>query len=284
MLDTAKKIVPRKIRKQPNVQAIYRYTKRSYNRMKAIKKSRYDNIYHCCTQKTGSQWFRNVFEDEIFFKYTGLEAIAYFKLGLRYANLSNRFPKHTLLVHLYIDYPTFDAILKPENYKAFFILRDPRDAVVSWYYSAKFSHILTDPIPQMRHDLLQLGFKDGMKYVIDRLEEFGSFAAQRSWVQAKHSKNIAILRYEDFADDNKKFLKRLIQFLDIEIPEAEIDVLYKKYAFKNMANGRKHGEEDKFSHYRKGVAGDWQNYFDKEIMAHFRSVTNDTLEVLGYQE
>jgi hypothetical protein len=251
--------------------------------LKAVQKSRYDNIYHCCTQKTGSQWFRGVFEDEIFFKYTGLEAIPYFKLGLRYANLTNRFPKHTFPVHLYIDYPTFDAILKPEKYKAFFILRDPRDAVVSWYYSAKFSHILTDPIPQMRHDLQKLSYKDGLKYVIDKLDEFGSFAAQRSWVQAKKSKNIAIFRYEDFADDNENFLKQLLQFLEIEIPEAELFVLYSKYAFKNMANGRKRGEEDKFSHYRKGVSGDWQNHFDKEIMDYFKTVTHDTLEVLGYQ-
>lgn len=27
----------------------------------------FDNIYHCCTQKTASQWFRALFNDEVFY-------------------------------------------------------------------------------------------------------------------------------------------------------------------------------------------------------------------------
>ena len=252
--------------------------------MKAIQKSPHDNIYHCCTQKTGSQWFRSIFEDEIFSRYTGLEALPYFHIGLRQASFSKPFPKHTMVTHLYIDYPTFLSIIKPENYKVFFVLRDPRDAVVSWYFSARYSHGPISVIPQMRKDLEQLNLKDGLKYIIDKLYEFGSFAAQKSWMEANNSKNLTIFKYEDFANDNYDFLKRLFQFLDIDMPKDEFDTLYNKYAFKNLAKGRKHGEEDQFSHYRKGIAGDWRNYFDQEIMTHFRSVTNDTIEVLGYKE
>jgi Sulfotransferase domain len=40
----------------------------------------------------------------------------------------------------------------------------------------------------------------------------------------------------------------------------------------------------KHHHYRKGVAGDWQNYFDSSLRRHFREVTGDLLDVLGYPD
>jgi hypothetical protein len=42
--------------------AYYKYVKKrpliNYDRLEVIQHSTYQNIYYCCTQRTGSQWFK----------------------------------------------------------------------------------------------------------------------------------------------------------------------------------------------------------------------------------
>jgi len=54
--------------------------------------------------------------------------------------------------------------------------------------------------------------------------------------------------------------------------------------FSKQASGRKQGEEDPRSHYRKGVAGDWINYFNQEHRRYFRENYTDLLIKLGYEK
>jgi lipopolysaccharide transport system ATP-binding protein len=54
-------------------------------------------------------------------------------------------------------------------------------------------------------------------------------------------------------------------------------------SFKNRA-GRKPGEEDVTSHYRKGVSGDWQNHFTDNIKAAFKEKFGQILIDTGYEK
>ena len=258
-----------------------------YSSTEILKHSPYDNIYYCCTQKTASQWFRSVFNDPIIYQYTGLVTRPYVQLGLRYASLSDALPLKTIGTHLYINYATYLNIPKSENYKTFFVLRDPRDAVISWYFSAKYSHVLISVIPELRRDLEQLNFTDGLKYIIDRLDEFGYFEAQRSWLSINpddpEQTNIAIFRYEDLVVSNHSLLRKLLSYLEIKIPEVELIALGDRYKFETMTRGRSQGSENINSHYRKGISGDWKNHFDRSTLDYFYQVTHDLVETLGYQ-
>jgi hypothetical protein len=124
---------------------------RVYRKLHVKQRSPFDNIYHCCTQKTASQWFRGIFADPVFADYTGLESVPFIDLGLRGTSIKTAFPVGSVVTHLYIDYPTYQAIPKPERFRVFFVMRDPRDAVVSWYFSARYSHALYD-----RHNFTRL--------------------------------------------------------------------------------------------------------------------------------
>lgn len=262
----------------------------AYRKQRRIARSRFDNIFHCCTQKTASQWFRNVFNDPIFTDHTGLGTIPYVALGLRYARLEGAFPTSSVVVHLYVDYPTYLAVPKPESYRTFFVLRDPRDIVVSWYFHARNMHgkprTATDwdgPMDEMRETLHRLGPQDGMRYMIDQVAAFGTFDAQRSWLEAGADPHVRLFRYEDLAADNRAFLKQLMDYLEVPMSESALDHLNANTTFQRLAGGRKQGEERKSEHYRKGVAGDWRNHFDDAIQRHFREVTGDLVEALGYE-
>ena len=128
-----------------------------------------------------------------------------------------------------------------------------------------------------------MGLHEGMKYIIDRLDEWGSFEVQRSWINAADDTDkIKIFRYEDLARDNFTFLRQLFDYLNIVMPENRFLSLYNRHKFEKHSGRRKQGDEDQYSHYRKGISGDWQNYFDRPTERHFRQRTGDLLEVLGY--
>jgi Sulfotransferase domain len=287
----------RNLSKKKALQPIYRmlrptinkYIKKrpwiDYDRIDVIQRSRYQNIYYCCTQRTGSQWFGRILCDPVFYKYTGLRVYHYGELGLKQAKIDGPLPEGTIGNHLYIGYPTYLSIPKPERYRTFFVLRDPRDIAVSWYFAARYSHGALDPIPRLRRDLKKLSLEDGLKYSIDSLEEFGLFWAQMSWMNVEQDRQrIRIFRYEDFAKDNRQFLEDLLGYIDVALPPDVFAALYQRHAFNQITGGREAGMEDQHHHYRKGIAGDWRNYFGPSLRAYFRKVTGDLLDVLGYPD
>jgi hypothetical protein len=264
-------------RQLPFLKPMFNYWKRNSVR----RYSRFDNIYYCCTQKTASQWIRKILENSLTYRYTGLGVSRYNALGLKEAAINQPFPLRTIVTTLYIDYPTYRSIPKPRSHEAFFVLRDPRDCVVSWYYSMKNTHP-TDSHPiisQTRSALQTLDKQAGMRYVIDQFENLGFFAAQRSWT----GKEVRLFRYEDLAEDSIAFVKALFHHLEIDMPERQIVRMCDTLSFRNRT-GRPQGLEDVHHHLRKGVAGDWVANFDATTLDHFYARTGDLVSDLGYQK
>lgn len=280
-----RKVAGRLVRSNPLTRDAFVLLKR-----RGVQRSPHVNLYHCCTQKTASQWFRRIFSSDLFFRSTGLLMVPYRGIddgaggvGLNRARITEAFPKHTMVTHLYVDHPTYAAIPKPGSHKSFFVMRDPRDIVVSWYFHALSpTTAQLGPIPDMRRRLVGESFDEGMRYVIDTVIGFGTVDAQMSWLRATPDPAVAIFRYEDLAADNRAFLARLFAHLDIGMPDGDFDRLVDRFAFHRLSGGRTAGEEDPQSHYRKGVPGDWRNYFDADLERYFRAAAGDALDILGY--
>jgi len=274
------------IKRRSKDNPLLRRLSRDRGQASVVDQSPFDNIYHCCTQKTASQWFKAVFKDPVFYRYTGLEMVPYVALGLRDAHFDTPFQTRSIATHLYVDYPTYASIPKPPRYRTFFILRDPRDALVSWYFSMKYSHPdRFDVVRALRQELTDLNIEDGIAHLIQRLDGFGFFAAQRSWVEGpvRNDPNVRIFRYEDLAADNLKFLAALLEYLQVRMPSSEIEDLWERHNFRRLSGGREQGQEDVNNHYRKGVAGDWHAYFTPSLETRLRDRTDDLITVLGYE-
>ena len=54
--------------------------------------------------------------------------------------------------------------------------------------------------------------------------------------------------------------------------------------FKSITKGRKRGQEDISTHERKGIAGDWRNYFAHAIKEKFKDLYGDLLMATGYEQ
>ncbi|MEL6930146.1 MAG: sulfotransferase domain-containing protein [Cyanobacteria bacterium J06600_6] len=246
-----------------------------------VESSPYDNIYHCCVQKTASQWFKSVFNDILFYKYTGLPEQPYNQVGLK-EDSYGIVPLRRVATPLYISYQDYLAIPKPSHYKTFFIMRDPRDIVVSFYFSTKYSHPLMNYIPRMRQELEEVDIKEGLKYVIHALEELSIFEALRSWANVNDEQH-QVFKYEDLANNNRAFLEQLLCYLDIKLPPEKFDIFVNRHTFESHSKGRLQGKQDINSHYRKGISGDWKNYFEEEVMEEFNTVAGDLVDILGYE-
>jgi hypothetical protein len=283
----------------------------TYKRLTNIHQSNLNNVYHCCTQRTASQWFANLFSDIRVFRYCALDRFStkkFFNLINHPKNIEinaspgyrsklfyfgdsnfgypdmNPLPNNTIGSPLYVSYPMYKNIPKPNEYKAFFIIRDPRDMVVSWYFSTQYSHRPTRSVEHYRNDLEKLSLQEGLIYSIDILTTEGQFWAQKSWMQSEDDRRVKIFKYEDFANDNYTFMRKLFQYLEFNIPGHELDRLNEAHSFNKLTKGRHQGVEDKSSHYRKGKSGDWKTYFDSSVSNYFSQKTGDLLDVLNYSD
>lgn len=250
------------------------------------------NVFHCCVHKTASQWVRHIVSDPRVIEYSGLQPFNHedqMPSGFDPRDLNQRmfdqpFPEHTFVTPLYIDFQGFASIPKTSSYKAFFVMRDPRDIVVSWYFSNKFSHVAYDSNLGERHVLATVSLQEGLIHSIQRLKENGLFESLRSWFDAaKHDDNVWVTKFEELTSpENYDVFDTLFQHCQIDVPEAVLRQVLEDVKFENLA-GRQRGEENVWSHFRKGIGGDWVNYFDDEVEQQFTDISGDLARYLGYE-
>ena len=252
-----------------------------------LLRSRGKTIYHCCIQKSGSQWFRKVFNDPIFWQQNKL---------LIYAPTDNfitedqvllkklkKLPKDVIISPLYIRYNYFNTMEKPEHYKTFYIARDPRDVIISNYFSLKYSHDPYHPyILEMRKKLNTMSQDDGIFELINSFTN-GTKKTLEGWFK-QNLQNVKLIKFEDIFGTNQfEVFSALLKHCEIDLSSNQVKVLLEKYSFKNIS-GRKQGKEDIKHHYRKGAPGDWKNYFTNEHKKLFKDLSEDLLVTCGYEK
>jgi hypothetical protein len=92
------------------------------------------------------------------------------------------------------------------------------------------------------------------------------------------------VRYEDLLEHPKEEVERLLGFLGVDTEEALVEHCVSQASFEKLSKGRERGEEDPSSFYRKGIAGDWKNYFTEEDRRVFKEEAGELLIRLGYEE
>ncbi|MEH1124345.1 sulfotransferase domain-containing protein [Micromonospora sp. CPCC 206061] len=243
-----------------------------------VARCEYDNVYHCTVRKTASQWVKALLSDPVVYRYSGLLP---FDQRVHRRRYPDAIPPGRVASSLFISYKRFSTIPKPENYRAFFIMRDPRDIVVSSYFSLRSSHTPMGDILQHRKILQEIPFKEGMLHVISHLKERGLFASLRSWVAAPSAETFRLFQYEDLIGERQlDEVEKLMRHCGIPIPRSDLTALLDRHSFSRMRKDS--GEAGPVSHYRKGKAGDWRNHFDDDIYEAFVAATGDLVELCGY--
>lgn len=161
-------------------------------------------------------------------------------------------------------------------------VRDPKDALVSQYFSWRNSHKNnSDEILEYRKRFQDMTPVQGMKTLV--YEKKFLFAEQCArWLRhLDDASAIRITRYESLLEDFETTVQNDAAWLNLDLGGIDLAELKAATSFENIA-GRSAGEENVNSHLRKGVIGDHINYFDPELSSIFEEYCGSIRDKFGY--
>lgn len=186
-----------------------------------------------------------------------------------------------------------------------FLIRDGRDVMVSLYYHQLIWHEKNKlkpkdvlyhraNVPFDDYDQVEKNMAAFIQYtfqhqpsVFQHFTYMGNwYEYNLAWLKAKERSNdIHFVRYEDLLNQPFETLSNLFQigFGQRKTDEKKLKMVIERFSFKNQTK-RRQGEENKSSFLRKGIHGDWKNYFGAEEKQLFKSYTKDLLVKFGYEE
>lgn len=149
----------------------------------------------------------------------------------------------------------------------------------------RYSHAVLGDVAQLRQTLNAMSVDNGILYAMDHLQRSGHFHALASWIDAPNrNPNTLVIRFEDvIGPASLEVFDSLFKHSDIGVPRNVLEGLLAKYSFEKLS-GRERGKEQKQSHYRKGISGDWTNYFSDALMKRFHELTDKLAVSLGYRD
>lgn len=179
-------------------------------------------------------------------------------------------------------------LFSPHFKKPIIVVRDPRDVWVSYFFYEIYHHkgtrrevILNGFNPNASEDVnLFTYIKEKTKYP-ERFDPGFSYTEfVDNWIDKKH---IHVVRYEDVHSNTKGTLKGILEYLgETNIDHEKINFAIQENTFQNIKS-IKSGTQDKFSHKRKGIVGDWKNYLNQDSCKIVHETQQSLLEKLGYE-
>lgn len=205
-------------------------------------------------------------------------------------------------------------------FRGFHVIRDPRDIIVSGYFSHKNSHPV-DHLPHMaahRERLQSISKDEGlmleMDYAASEMEDLATWDYDDPDILELKMENLSARPYEGFIE-----IFEFLGLLDTNAGAYDLDRRLRMFGrvlgnrlsrksklfaglrrpapvsgemllgrvfdhrFESKTGGREKGASDPQSHYRKGKAGDWANHFTPDHVAAFKRKFGDLVVNLGYE-
>jgi hypothetical protein len=159
------------------------------------------------------------------------------------------------------------------------IMRDGRDVAVSAaffhqkYYGQSYERFFEDP----EKTRINADYAAGWGW------QFRHFYSGALQVAKEFPKNIVVVRYEDLLAEPVEWMRKIYGFLGVSIDPPLVRHCVEMCSFETLTGGRKRGEADPGSFFRKGVAGDWREYFTPLAIRKFNETAGDFLLETGYK-
>ncbi len=196
----------------------------------------------------------------------------------------------------------------------FVVIRDLRDTLVSLYFSWKISHafhfpwqfksreilnkvsveqglaawigdgersvyngLLDPPFLRKHYDRMNNADENGIMAFLQNILDYIA-DIQASWM----NDDALMIRYEDLISDEIGGFEKIVDHCQIPVSRERLHEIIHYNRFETVT-GRHPGEEDVQAHQRKGISGDWRNYFSLSVKEKFKSRFGDVLIKTGYE-
>ena len=169
---------------------------------------------------------------------------------------------------------TFLNIPDIQNYNVVLFLRDPRDVLVSDYYSMKFSHNIINK-----------------KFILEKkqaqnknINEFALWKAEyykkkyKSYLPLLELDNVEYIRYNDFIEHTQKTRNKLLKIFEIKNFNKELkDLLNEKDILP-----RKDNKIDLHSHKKMGQLNIFKSHLNDETIKYLNDEFSEIIEKLSF--
>lgn len=212
--------------------------------------------------------------------------------------------------------PKYDEVKRITGFRGVHVIRDPRDIIVSAYFSYRNSHWFKPGTELYTHQqrLQKLSKEEGLLLEIELSERYLRPIAEWPY----NLPHVLELKFEEVTAHPYEAALRMFSFLGLldeeewswwqqltdtprfvwnrlarrwggygrwprrRIPAEKLLGIVHSMEFARLAR-RPKGQEDPKSHYRKGQPGDWRNHFTEEHVAAFKERYPGLLPRLGYE-
>jgi hypothetical protein len=237
-----------------------------------------NRVVHLTFQKCGSQWVAHMLGDPEISALSGM-SLQMGGVDLCFSDWPPQ-PAASFMAPLYgASFADWQAN-RSDGDKAVVVIRDPRDVAISLVYSLSYSHWPGAHVTLIRERLLSLDLRRRIYWGIEQI--FYKQKALFSWAGRPASDSELVVSYEDLVNSPEAEFGRLLSFLKWDVPPDVLRRVLKRHSFAERS-GRPPGEEDVFSHYRKGLPGDWKRHFDKGLGRMWEEIVPGLVRSLGYE-
>lgn len=184
-----------------------------------------------------------------------------------------------ILDELHPTYEITNRILRKANLrgrKIIFLIRDPRDILVSMYYSFGFSHGFS-PDPEIkayqvkrRQKIQEMTIDEyAIQTAPELKEKFDLLQALMQWAPDK-----ILLKYEDMIENFAYFYNQLVGF--VQLNDGVEEIMFKQTRPREV--------EQQLQHKRKGKPGDYKEKLQLITINKINKILADPLKNFCYQD
>ncbi len=238
-----------------------------------------DDVYIVSYPKSGNTWTRFLIANLIYGKNHDVDFKNIEKLVPDiYQNNDDQLLKckrpRYLKSHEYYD---------PRYRKIIYIVRDPRDVLVSnYYFLIKTGRInQTKKIEEFASD-----------FIYGTYNPYGNWSENAaSWVSLK-KKDILVLKYEDMILETERSLLNIVDYLELNMTNEHIYATVKNSTFEKMKylESRQSdewkplkGTRKDIPFMRKGKSGEWRGELSDDIVERIKNEWGDEMKMFGYE-
>lgn len=159
------------------------------------------------------------------------------------------------------------------------IIRDPRDVTVSYFFFQWFN------LPIFRDKKFML-YINRIRVIHSLIWKMTVLRTARRWnlhSLSWYHQNAHVVRYENLLANPSFELKNICAKLQVERDEDLIKESITNFAFNKLSGGREPGKEDKYHFFRKGIVGDYRNYFDRVDIGIIDLFCKKTMKIFYYE-
>lgn len=171
----------------------------------------------------------------------------------------------------------------PDSYRMIFFLRDPRDVLVSAYYSFGFSH----PLPEHRGK--RADFLARRKQIQEEGIDCYAIRAAGDWLGPIYSEYQRLrglaaasvfISYDDYATDPAAAIRRIFAFCDAPTTGSAVEAL--SASASPISEPREDG--DGLRHKRSGRSGQFRTALSAETIDQLNDILAPSLKAWGFEK